>query len=137
MATVDVINWLSVIVLVMVVLSVLLFVFAPGTSQGWLAVFKTASWTVSVILIWYLVISPLFTKFILWILQKKKNSYGDRVSGTLSFIPVLRRLTVIAWQKSNTYKGWGRWYFFFSTLLHWSLIYTDHTMVSTSVKDHA
>lgn len=126
---------LWIMAIVMVILSVLLFVFAGNSKEGWLSVLKTVSWTVSVILAWYLLISPLFTKLILWLLQKKESRYSEAVSQTLSFIPVLRRLTAIAWQKSSAYKGWGRWQFFFSTLLHWSLTYSDQTIVTPAIKE--
>ena len=126
-------NKLWLMITVMIILSVSLFVFAADAKQGWVAVIKTVSWTMSVIMIWYMLISPLFTRFILWVLQKKESRYSESVSRTLSFLPVLRSLTAMAWKKSGVYKGWARMYFFCSTLLHWSLVYSESPAVGSSL----
>lgn len=112
-------------ILVLVVLSVVLFIFSADTRQGWLAVLKTVSWTLSAILIWFMLISPLFTRLIQKLLQKKESRYSDEVLKTLSFLPMLRQLTGLAWQKSREYSGLARWQFFFSALVHWSLTCSD------------
>lgn len=106
-------------------LSAVLFFFAPDTKEGWLAVLKTVSWTLSAILIWYMIIGPLFTKAIQKFLQKKQRRYSEEVLQTLSFIPVLRRLTVMAWQQSRKAKGLKRWFVFVSTLIHATLTYSE------------
>lgn len=112
-------------ILMLVVLSVVLFIFAADTRQGWLAVVKTFSWTLSAILIWFMLISPLFTRLIQKLLQKKESRYSDEVLKTLSFLPMLRQLTGLAWQKSREYSGLARWQFFLSALVHWSLTCSD------------
>jgi len=106
-------------------LSVLLFFFASNAKQGWLAVLKTISWTLSAILIWYMIIGPLFTKAIQNFLQKKQSRYSNEVLQILSFIPVLRQLTLLAWQHSKLSKGFGRWNSFVSTLIQATLTYTE------------
>lgn len=111
--------------LLLIILSVLLFVFAADTKQGWLAVVKTVSWTLSAILIWFMLISPLFTKLIQKLLQKKQSRYSDEVLRTLAFLPMLRRFSGLAWQKSREHSGLARWQFFFSALVHWSLTCSD------------
>lgn len=123
--------------LMLVVLSVILFVFADNAKEGWLAVLKTISWTISVILIWFTLIGPLFTKGIQKILQKKESRYSDEVLKILSFLPVLRQLTTLAWQKSKQHSGLKRWRFFFSTLIHWSLTYTDPAPTEIPVNNPA
>jgi hypothetical protein len=112
-------------ILILVVLSVVLFIFSADTKLGWLAVVKTISWTLSAILIWFMLIGPLFTRLVQKILQKKESRYSDEVLKTLSFLPVLRQLTALAWRKSKAYPGIGRWRFFFSALVHWSLTCSD------------
>lgn len=82
-------------VLVMIGLSAVLFVFAYDNNQGWLAVAKTISCTLAVILVWFMIRSPLFTKAIQKLLQKKESRYGEEVVETLSFLPVLRKLIPI------------------------------------------
>jgi hypothetical protein len=116
---------LWIMILVLVLLSVVLFVFASDTRQGWLAVAKTVSWTFSAILIWFMLISPLFTKLLQKLLQKKQSRYSDEVLRTLSFLPMLRRIASLAWQKSKEHSGLARWQFFFSALIHWSLTCSD------------
>jgi hypothetical protein len=116
---------LWILILLMIILSLALFVFAEDKKQGWLAVARTISWTVSAILIWFMLIGPLFTKAIQKILQKKQSRYSDEVLKTLSFLPVLRRLTALAWQQSKLHSGFKRWYFFFASLIHTTLTYSD------------
>ena len=81
---------LWILILMMIAISAFLFAFADDNKQGWLAVAKTISWTLSAILIWYMLIGPLFTKAIQKFLQKKESRYSDEVLSTLSFLPVLR-----------------------------------------------
>ncbi|HMK04502.1 MAG TPA: hypothetical protein VK489_09930 [Ferruginibacter sp.] len=114
------------IILVLVVLSVILFVFAPDAKQGWVAVLRTISWTMAVILLWYMVARPVFTKLIQKLLRKKESRYSDEVLKVLSFLPVLRQLTALAWEKSKLYSGREKWQFFFSAFIHWSLTYSDN-----------
>ena len=112
-------------ILALLIVSILLFVFAADAKQGWVAVLKTVCWTLSAIMIWYLLIGPLFTRLILRALQKKAGRYSESISRTLSFLPVLRPLTTLAWQKSKDYNGWNRMYYFFITLVCWSLVYSE------------
>lgn len=114
-------NKLWAMILILVVLSAVLFIFAADEKQGWLAVIKTVSWTLSAILVWFTLISPLLTKGIQRLLQKKQSRYSDEILRTLSFLPLFRQLTGLAWQESKLYSGFRRWHFFFSALVHWSL----------------
>ncbi len=109
----------------MIALSITLFVFADNNKQGWLAVVKTISWTLSAILLWYMLIGPLFTKAIQKLLHKKESRYSDEVLKTLSFLPVVRKLTALAWQQSKLQQGFKRWYFFFAALIHATLTYSE------------
>jgi hypothetical protein len=47
------------------------------------------------------------------------------VLSILSFLPVLKQLTVLAWQQSKWYGGFKRWQFFFTALIHTTLTYTE------------
>ena len=116
---------LWILVSFMLLLSALLFLFAANAKQGWLAVIKTLSWTLTAILAWYMLISPVVTKLILKLLHKKQNRYSESINKTMEFLPVLRQLTALAWQKSKFCKGGKRMQYFFSTLLRWSLLYSD------------
>ena len=116
---------LWVLILVLIGLSVILYVFAADSKQGWLAVVRTVSWTLAAILGWYMIVSPLFTKLIQKLLQQKQSRYSDEVLKTLSFLPLMRRIAGIAWQQSRNLSGPARWQFFFTALIHWSLTATD------------
>jgi hypothetical protein len=118
-------NKLWLLIFILLIISAVLFVFADNYKDGWLTVIKTISWTLSVILIWFMLIGPLITKVIQKLLKKKESRYRDEVLRTLSFLPVLRQLTVLAWQQSKIYTGFKRWYFFFTALIHTTLIHSE------------
>ena len=115
--------WL--LILLMIGLSAVLFVFADNNKKGWLAVAKTISWTLSAILIWFMFISPLFTKAIQKLLKKKESRYSAEVLSILSFLPVLKQLTSLVWQQSKSHQGISRWQFFFTSLVRTTLTYTE------------
>lgn len=123
----SVLKKLWVLILLMLILSVVLFVFAADNKQGWLAVAKTITWTLSAILIWFMLIGPMFTKAIQKLLNKKQSRYSEEVLSILSFLPVLKQLTSLAWQQSKLHQGFGRWPIFFTSLIHATLIYTDNS----------
>lgn len=116
---------LWILISMMLLLSVILFLFAADEKQGWLAVIKTISWTISAILIWYMLIGPLFSKAIQKLLQKKESRYSDEVLKTLSFVPQLKQITTLAWQQSKQRSGVSRWYFFFASTIHTALTCAD------------
>lgn len=118
---------LWVLILLMIGLSAILFVFAADHTQGWLAVAKTITWTLSAILIWFMVIGPVFTRALQKLLMKKQSRYSADVMGILSFLPVLRQLTVLAWQQSKVHRGLKRWHFFFAAIIHTTLTYAEST----------
>lgn len=109
------------VLLMMIILSAVLFFFSPDKKQGWFEVVKTISWTLSALLIWFVLMSPLLTKAIEKLLKKKESKYSVEVAGALSFLPVLKKLTALSWQQSKQYKGFKRWYFFFTTLVYATL----------------
>jgi hypothetical protein len=128
---------LSVLIVLMIGLSVILFVFADDKKQGWFAVVKTITWTISAILVWFMLISPFLTKAIQKLLKKKESRYTDEVLGVLSFLPVLKQLTVLAWQQSKLLYGYKRWRFFFTTLIHYTLTYTESAAAIVPLNDPA
>jgi hypothetical protein len=115
--------WL--LLLIMVLLSVILFFFSPDKQQGWFEVVKTISWTLSALLLWFVLIGPLFTKSIQKLLKKKESGYSDEVARTLSFLPVLKKLTALAWQQSKVHSGFKRWKFFFTALIYATLTWVE------------
>jgi hypothetical protein len=115
--------------LIMVILSVMLYFFAADKSQGWVEVVKTITWTLSALLIWFVLLGPLFTKGIQKLLKKKESRYSDEVLRVISFLPVLKQLTTLAWQQSKLHTGFKRWQFFFTALIYASLTYSGPTLV--------
>ncbi len=128
---------LWILIIAALLLSLVLFVFAPGNRQGWLAAARSISWTVSAIFIWYVFLGPLLTRLIRQALEKKKGKYADEVLQVLSFLPVLRRLATMAWQQSKKHSGFSRGYHFVSSLIHWSLIYSDGGQPGATAKQPA
>ncbi len=126
---------LLVLILLMIGLSVVLFVFAADNKQGWLAVAKTITWTLSAILIWFMLIGPLFTKAIQILLKKKQSRYSEEVLSIISFLPVLKQLTALAWQQSKLHHGFNRWEFFFTSLIHTTLTYTESPSAEIPLKN--
>lgn len=114
-----------VLLLIMIVLSALLFFFATDKKQGWVEVIKAITWTLSAMLLWFVLIGPLFTKGIQKLLKKKESRYSDEVSKTLSFLPVLNKLTNLAWQQSKLHRGFKRWQFFFTALIYATLTWSE------------
>jgi hypothetical protein len=112
------------LLLIMVILSAILFFLSADKKQGWLDVLKTISWSISALLVWFVLISPLLTKGIQKLLKKKENKYGDEVLKALSFLPVLKKITAAAWQQSKAHRGFKRYHFFFKTLIYTTLTYT-------------
>lgn len=112
-------------IIILILLSLSLFFFAPDNKQGWLAVAKSVSWTISAIIIWYVFISPLLTKILRRILNKQQHRYSEDVLQVVSLLPVLKQLTASAWQQSKAHNGLYRWRYFFSLLIHSSLLYND------------
>ena len=123
---------LWIMIVFVIALSVVLFLFAPNVKQGWLAVTRTVIWTTSAILVWYVLISPLFTKLIKQVLKKKESKYSGEVLKVLSFLPVLRQLAAAAWKLSKDRGGLRRWHLFITLLIHWSLIYSDTNSLEIS-----
>ena len=116
---------LCLLLLVMIILSVILFFFSADKNQGWVEVLKTITWTISALLIWFLLIGPLITKAIQKLLKKKQSRYSDEIAMTLSFLPVLKKLTALAWQQSKLLSGFKRLHFFFKVLIYSTLTYTE------------
>ncbi len=110
---------------VLIMVSLLLFVFAADTKQAWLAVIKTICWTISAIIIWYQWVSPFLTGLIQKIVKRKSSPYATEITTIISFLPVLKQLAQLAWQKTTQYRGFKRLRYFVLMLIHWSLTWTD------------
>ncbi len=118
------------LVTVLFIISVLLIM---GDSQSAaFNVLKTIIWTMTAVVTWYIIISPLFTKLIHWVLRKRQDRYSEQIGATLSFIPILKQLTAQAWKVSSHFKGWHRLSFFIITIINWSLTYQGTESVTSA-----
>jgi hypothetical protein len=117
----------------LVLVSTILYVFAADTQQASFAVIKTIIWTVSAVTVWYLVITPLVINIFSILLKKKQHKYSEQIGATIAFLPVLKQLTTHAWKASATHKGSQRLSLFLTTLINWSLTYTDTEASNSSV----
>lgn len=107
--------------LLLVGIAVVLFLFAPNSKLAWVGVLKSVSWTLSALILWYGVISPLFVKLIGYI---SKQQQSTAVTDIISFLPILRQLSWAVWEQSKEYGG-NRIFFFVRTLLYATLTYTE------------
>lgn len=114
----------------MIALSVILFLFASNKKEGWVEVVKTISWTLSAVLVWFVLIGPLITKAVQKILKKKQSRYSDEVLQTLALLPVLKQITATAWQQSKLQQGFKRWSFFVTTLIFATLTWSDQETIT-------
>lgn len=109
----------------LIIVSAILYVFAVDTQHASLAVVKAIIWTLSAVTAWYVIITPLVFKTIHFLLKKKQHKYNEQIGATIAFLPVLKQLTTHAWKASATHKGPLRLSLFLTTLINWSLTYTD------------
>jgi len=105
----------------LIVISVILFVFARDTKQGLTAVARSVAWTLLAMLSWYS-LSPYLLKGIRKFLSKKESTVANHVSDILAVFPVLNQLVFAAWKKSAEQKNIRRLPFFISTIINWTLI---------------
>jgi hypothetical protein len=118
------------IVTCLLIISALLFI--ADSQSAPFAIFKTLIWTISAVVIWYVILSPLFTRLMHWMLKKRQDEYSEQIGAILYFLPVLKHITITAWKASEDYKGWHRIIFFITTLINWSLTYSEVEIVPSA-----
>lgn len=90
---------------------------------------KIFSWTITVIFLWYWIITPLFTRLFLFLLKKNKAKYSKDVADIISVLPDLKNISIVAWQNAKHKKGLKRVAEFLSALLQWTLTYTKESSI--------
>lgn len=111
----------------LVILSVFLFIITPNKKDEWPAIVKTFILSLAIILAWFFFIIPLFTKLILRLFKPSKKKYHIEVAETLNVLPLIKKLSQLAWLETKQYKGFKRIEIFISTLLYWTLTYSEIT----------
>jgi hypothetical protein len=117
----------------LIIVSAILYVFSADTQKAYLAVMKAIVWTISAVTLWYVVITPLVLKAIHFLLRRNQHKYSEQIGATIAFLPVLNQLTTHAWKASAEHKGAQRLSLFLTTLINWSLTYTDTEASNSSV----
>jgi ABC-type long-subunit fatty acid transport system fused permease/ATPase subunit len=113
-----------ILLFIAVFVSVVLFLLTPKEQKAFFT-FSAIIWTLTAILLWYILLAPFFTKALQHILHKTSDKYCIQVGEILSFIPVLNQLTIMAWRSSKNRPSWQRIPVFLKTLLGWSLTYIE------------
>lgn len=114
-----------ILLLFMLLVSALLFLFAGDKKNGLMEVIKAITWTLSAMLIWFVLLGPLFAKAFQKVLKQNQSRYSKEVSESISFMPVLSKLTNEAWRLSKAYKGLKRWNIFFTALIYAALTWSE------------
>ncbi len=117
-------KWKVYLILLFLIAAVL-WLIAPNAQAGWIAVLKSISWTITTLVIWYAVISPLVTRFLLQYLLKKEYRHQQEINQIMATLPVMQKIAAAAWTYSGTKKGWSRLPLFFHSFITWALLYTD------------
>ena len=118
-------NKLVMLLVILMIISTILYFLSDTTTNAKISILRAFTWTISAVLLWYIVITPLFTRALLFFLHKKKSKYSSEVGEALSFIPVLDKLANVAWKVSADRRGLKRLSFFLYTLISWSIIYSE------------
>jgi len=64
--------------------------------------------SISITLIWFLLIAPYTIKFLQRILNRKKNEYATEVENIFNLLPEMKALVKFSWEKSKVKTGYGR-----------------------------
>lgn len=91
--------------------------------NNWLLALQTFLRAVSIIAVWYLVITPFLINRLKMFLKKRQSTYYAEVNTILALIPDLRKLSVFAWKETSGLKGHKRWSGFIIQLFVCVLIY--------------
>jgi hypothetical protein len=117
-------------VLVLAGFSILLF--APAISRfGSAAVLRSLVWTVTAVVMWYAVISPLVTKFLRSVLMRSNNVYKVQAFEIISFLPFMRKLTLAAWHATADKRMLRRIPAFLIVLISMLLTFQQQNAVKT------
>ncbi len=113
-------TWLG--LMLIFVLSMMVFV---NPSAGWKQALFILLRTVVVILAWYLLIAPVIKRLFEYLLKKKKKKFASEVSGIIDSFPVLKSITLFAWQKYSPMKGAKNFKQFLSAVIFLSISADD------------
>ena len=65
---------------------------------------------------WFLIVSPIATKFLQKYLNTKKSSYSGELENVLNLLPEMKAIVKYSWERSNDKRGLSRLKIFSSYL---------------------
>ncbi len=80
---------------------------------------------VVILLLWFLIVSPLLLKLLHTFLKKKESTYSKDVQKAMSLLPAFKALMVQAWKDVASYSGLKRIRQFIVVSLSYCLLYKD------------
>lgn len=118
-------KWMLILCFYVVIIFLLMISF--DKSLKLFSIIKLLTWSIFIIVIWFLIVTPLLTNLLLSLLEKKKTKYRVEVNEILNLIPHLNSITKNAWLQSSSSKGFQRITHFISLLLIWSITFSAET----------
>lgn len=92
--------WLVTIVLIIISFSLL-----EEDLLGWGKAFYIIIRSITVLVIWIFIVSPLLMRLLKFILKKKKSRYQEEVDNALELFPYLKTIVVFSWKASKNTRG--------------------------------
>jgi hypothetical protein len=121
----------SILIFFVLLSIVLLFLSAKG--QASFSFINTVIWTLTAIILWYMILSPILTNIILKALKNKESKYTSQVNSTFLFLPALRQIAVYSWLESKHVPG-IRISNFILLLINGTLTYTEPVETANELK---
>jgi hypothetical protein len=89
-------------------LMVAYYLFYKEGDRVWRSVLYIILRSGSIILIWYYLIGPFFTKWLRNFLSTKEHQVSKEVSETMTLLPFLKNIVELSWKENKEEKGWNK-----------------------------
>lgn len=109
--------------LVTIALIIISFTQLQDDLFGWRKAFYIIIRSMTVLVIWIFIVSPLLMRLLKFILKKKKSSYQADVDSALALFPYLKTIVVFSWKASKNARGIGRIIEFLTNCLLYSMFF--------------
>lgn len=114
------------LVIVILFLLVLAYYFVPGIPDSLDPLFLIAR-VVLIILVWFLVVSPLLMKLLERFLRNRESTYSQDVNLALQLIPSFKSLIIRSWEESKSISGLKRYSTFIVNSIAYCILYSDES----------
>ena len=85
----------------------------------------------SVIVFWYFILTPFFTKQVSKFLKTKEYKLKEDIHATLNFIPTLQNIIKISWQQTKADKGLHRISAFITIVFSWIILHQHQPVLES------